>query len=76
MVLVTFNASPKTLLGRLGAVVNHPDVTMVDGFTWGKGEGARLFADYYHSLYPKLRCSVEKVEDRIAWRHSSRRSTG
>jgi len=63
VVLVTFNASPKTLLGRLGAVVNHPDVTMVDGFTWGKGEGARLFAGYYESLYPKLRCKVEKVVD-------------
>lgn len=63
VVVVTFNASPKTLLGRLGAVVNHPDVTMVDGFTWGKGEGARLFADYYDSLYPKLRCSVERVTD-------------
>ncbi len=61
VVLVTVNASPKTILKRLGAVANHPDVTLVDGFTWGKGEGASLFTGYYDSVYTKFRCRMEKV---------------
>lgn len=63
VVVVALNASPKTALERLGAVANHPDVTVVDAFTWGKGEGARLFADYYETLYPKYRCKIERIPD-------------
>lgn len=62
VVLVTVNASPKTIWGRLRPVVNHPDVTLVDGFTWGKGAGARLFADCYSRLYPDYKCRVIPVE--------------
>jgi transcriptional regulator with XRE-family HTH domain len=62
VVLVTVNASPKTLWGRLRPVVNHQDVTLVDGFTWGKGEGASLFADFYTKVYPGYRCRVVPVE--------------
>jgi transcriptional regulator with XRE-family HTH domain len=61
VVLATVNASPKTIVKRLGAVANHPDVTLVDGFTWGKGEGASLFTGYYDSVYTKFRCRIEKV---------------
>jgi transcriptional regulator with XRE-family HTH domain len=63
VVLVTVNVSPKTVVGRMKAVVNHPDVILVDGFTWGKGEGARLFAGCYDSLYPKFPCQVVGVEE-------------
>lgn len=62
VVLVTVNASPKTVWGRLKSVVNHPDVTLVDGFTWGKGGGASLFADCYRRLYPDYRCKVVPVQ--------------
>jgi|YNPNPStandDraft_1061719.scaffolds.fasta_scaffold05205_3 transcriptional regulator with XRE-family HTH domain/KaiC/GvpD/RAD55 family RecA-like ATPase len=62
VVLVTVNASPKTVWGRLRAVVNHPDVTLVDGFTWGKGGGASLFADCYRRLYQDYRCKVVPVK--------------
>ena len=63
VVLVAVNASPKTILERMKAVANHPDVILVDGFTWGKGEGARLFAGYYDSLYPKYRCQIAPVDE-------------
>lgn len=62
VVLVTVNASPKTVWGRLRHVVNHPDVTLVDGFTWGKGGGASLFADCYSRLYQDYRCRVVPVD--------------
>jgi transcriptional regulator with XRE-family HTH domain/KaiC/GvpD/RAD55 family RecA-like ATPase len=63
VVLVTVNASPKTVLDRMKGVANHPDVIVVDGFSWGKGEGARLFAGYYDSVYPKYRCQVARIEE-------------
>jgi transcriptional regulator with XRE-family HTH domain/KaiC/GvpD/RAD55 family RecA-like ATPase len=63
VVLVTVNSSPKTLISRLGGVVNHPDVILVDGFTWGKGEGSGLFAGYYDALYPKYRCRIEAIAE-------------
>lgn len=63
VVLVTVNTSPKTVWGRLSPVVNHPDVTLVDGFTWGKGGGASLFADCYGRLYPDYRCKVVPVRN-------------
>lgn len=62
VVLVTVNASPKTVWGRLKPVVDHPDVTLVDGFTWGKGAGASLFADCYKRFYPAYKCKVLPVE--------------
>jgi transcriptional regulator with XRE-family HTH domain/KaiC/GvpD/RAD55 family RecA-like ATPase len=63
VVIVTLNASPKTVLAHLGPTFNHKDVILVDGFTWGKGEGAKIFTDYYQSLYPRYHCRVEKVPD-------------
>lgn len=63
VVIVGLNASPKTILGRFGSAFNHPDVTLVDGFTWGKGEGAEIFTDYYESLYPRYQCKIERIPD-------------
>ncbi len=62
VVLVTVNTSPRTVWGRLRAVVDSPDVTLVDGFTWGKGQGASLFTDCYSSLYPGYKCKVLPVQ--------------
>lgn len=63
VVFVTVNSSPKTVLGRLRNVVNHPAVTLVDGFTWGKGEGAGLFAHCYGRLYPSYQCRVVPIQE-------------
>jgi transcriptional regulator with XRE-family HTH domain/KaiC/GvpD/RAD55 family RecA-like ATPase len=62
-VFVTVNSPPKTILGRLKSVVDHPNVTVIDGFTWGKGEGAELFTDCYEELYANCKCRVVPVPE-------------
>lgn len=63
VVIVTVNSPPKGFLGGLRGLVDHPDVTIVDGFTWGKGGGAGLFIDLYQNLYARLRCRVVPVRE-------------
>ncbi len=49
VVYVSFDRSPKNLLTTLGKLAQNPLLTILDCFTYGKGEGSELFKKFYKS---------------------------
>ncbi|MDA8138928.1 MAG: helix-turn-helix domain-containing protein [Desulfobacteraceae bacterium] len=47
IIYVTFDRSPKSLLEELGPLAQNPDLTILDCFTLGKGDGSEIFARFY-----------------------------
>ncbi len=47
LIYVSFDRSPKNLLDTLGALAEYPMLTILDCFTYGKGEGADVFLKFY-----------------------------
>ncbi len=47
MVYVTFDRSPKTLVEVLGPLAEDPQLTILDCFTHGKGDGSFIFSKFY-----------------------------
>jgi transcriptional regulator with XRE-family HTH domain len=62
IILISFNNSPKTIITRFGAVADNKSVTLIDCFSWGKGEGATLFTDFY-PVAQNYQCSVIPIEE-------------
>src|SRR3989339_1704241 len=61
VVYVSFNNSPKNIVAKMGPVINSPHVVIIDCFTSGKGEDAKLFRDLYETAYPHYKCKVIQV---------------
>ncbi len=61
VVYVSFDRSPKSLLNRLGSIIEHPRMVIVDCFTNGKGNNASIFEDFYRQG-DTLPCRVIKIE--------------
>jgi len=47
VIYVSFDRSPKNLMDKLGRLSDSPTLTVMDGFTHGKGAGADVFLEYY-----------------------------
>ncbi len=47
LIYITFDRSPKTLLSDLGHLAESPFLTILDGFTHGKGDGSDVFSKFY-----------------------------
>ena len=47
VIYVSFDRSPKNLLDKLGRLHTSPALTVLDGFTYGKGAGADIFLQFY-----------------------------
>ena len=47
VIYVSFDRSPKNLMDKLGRLSASPVLTVLDGFTYGKGAGADVFLQYY-----------------------------
>ncbi|MCF8035081.1 MAG: helix-turn-helix domain-containing protein [Desulfarculaceae bacterium] len=60
IIYVTFDRSPKNLLDKLGPLANYPGLTIMDCFTWGKGQGSDIFQRFYQEAEPP--CQVEQME--------------
>ena len=58
VIYVSFDRSPKNLMDKLGRLSDSPTLTVLDGFTHGKGAGADVFLQYY---------SAEKPPPERAW---------
>ena len=63
LVYVSFDRSPKNLLDRLGPMVDHPGLTILDCFTYGKGAGNPVFVDFYRQRSASAPCRIEPVEN-------------
>lgn len=53
-----FDRSPKNLMEKLGRLSASPTLTVLDGFTHGKGAGADVFLQYYQSRSPAERARL------------------
>ena len=61
VIYVSFDRSPKNLLDKLGALGESPDLTILDGFTCGKGACSPIFMKFYEEPDPEQRCSYSKA---------------
>ncbi len=62
LVYVSFDRSPKNLLDKLGSLAKNSNLTILDCFTDGKGEGADIFRRFYEAKADRLPCKVVRVE--------------
>ena len=63
IIYVSFDRSPKNLLDKLGSLAINRDLTILDCFTYGKGEGADIFLKFYQEKKPKKSTRIFKVEN-------------
>ncbi|MBU4317183.1 MAG: helix-turn-helix domain-containing protein [Proteobacteria bacterium] len=62
-IYVSFDRSPKNLLEKLGPLAKNRYLTILDCFSFGKGEGADVFLKFYKEPSPKQGCHIFKVDD-------------
>ncbi|MBW1999797.1 MAG: helix-turn-helix domain-containing protein [Deltaproteobacteria bacterium] len=61
LIYVSFDRSPKNLLDKLGPLAEGSHLTILDCFTYGKGEGSEIFARFYGEMeHP---CTIQRVEE-------------
>lgn len=69
IIYVSFDRSPKNLLDKLGALADYEKLTILDCFTYGKGEGSEVFLKFYKEKMAEIKCRIitakepKKVEE-------------
>jgi len=63
LIYVSFDRSPKNLLDKLGALADHPRLTILDCFTHGKGAGSDVFLKFYRTHDTENGSRVVRVEE-------------
>jgi transcriptional regulator with XRE-family HTH domain len=62
VIYVSFDRSPKNLLDKLGTIAESSNLTILDGFTCGKGASSPIFMRFYEEPDPERICSVIRME--------------
>jgi transcriptional regulator with XRE-family HTH domain len=62
VIYVSFDRSPKNLLDKLGPLAESPNLTILDGFTSGKGDSSQIFAKFYEETDPERVCHFKMIE--------------
>lgn len=62
VIYLTFDRSPKNLLDKLGVIAESTNLTILDGFTCGKGANSPIFLKFYEEPDPERVCTVRKME--------------
>jgi transcriptional regulator with XRE-family HTH domain len=62
-IYVSFDRSPKNLLDKLADLANYPNLTILDCFTNGKGNGAPFFRKFYEEPDVRPTCRLILVEE-------------
>ena len=63
VIYVSFDRSPKNLLDMLGPLADNDCLTILDCFSYGKGEGSEVFLKFYDHRKPDRKCRIIKVEE-------------
>jgi len=63
VIYVSFDRSPKNLLNKLGAVAENPNLTILDGFTAGKGARSTVFMRFYEEPDPDRVCRINMLRE-------------
>ncbi|SPD71934.1 conserved hypothetical protein [uncultured Desulfobacterium sp.] len=62
IIYLNFDRSIKNLLEQLGPLADYDQLTILDCFTHGKGEGAEVFMKFYAEGDKARRCKIIKIE--------------
>ncbi len=62
LIYVDFDHSIRHLIERLGPMADSPSLTVLDGFTDGKGEGADIFLGFYRDKTPRPACRIVRLK--------------
>lgn len=62
VIYVSFDRSPKNLLDKLGVLAESSNLTILDGFTCGKGGRSHIFLRFYEEPESERICNIEKLE--------------
>ncbi|MDY6971039.1 MAG: helix-turn-helix domain-containing protein [Thermodesulfobacteriota bacterium] len=63
IIYVSFDRSLKNLLDLLGPLADNRMLTILDCFTYGKGEGADVFLEFYEGNASQLPCQIIRVDE-------------
>ena len=63
VIYVSFDRSPKNLLDMLGPLSDNNCLTILDCFSYGKGEGSEVFLRFYDDLRSDRKRRIIKVEE-------------
>ncbi len=63
LIYVTFDRSPKNLLEKLGPLAEYPEMTILDCFTNGMGDGSDVFMKFYEDNEHHQSVDVVLVDD-------------
>ncbi|MBF0120505.1 MAG: helix-turn-helix domain-containing protein [Desulfobacterales bacterium] len=63
LIYVSFDRSPKNLLEKLGNLSENNLLTILDCFTFGKGEGAEVFLKFYEKRTIESQCQIILVKE-------------
>ncbi len=63
IIYVTFDRSPKNLLEELGHLAQSPNLTILDCFTHGKGDGSDIFSKFYEKDGAQWPYQIIKVNE-------------
>jgi DNA-binding XRE family transcriptional regulator/KaiC/GvpD/RAD55 family RecA-like ATPase len=63
LIYATFDRSPKALVQELGALAEDPNLTILDCFTHGKGDGSSVFSRFYEKDGAQWPYGIVKVNE-------------
>lgn len=63
LIYVIFDRSPKTLVAELGPLAQDPQLTILDCFTHGKGDGSSVFSKFYERNGAQWPYQIVKVNE-------------
>jgi len=58
IIYVSFDRSPRNLMEKLGPLADYDYLTILDCFTYGKGEGSEVFLKFYEDNERDYRCRI------------------
>ncbi len=62
IIYVSFDRSPRTVIEGLGPLAKGQHLTIVDCFTYGKGDGSEVFSRFYEKNGAQWPCKIIKVK--------------
>ena len=63
LIYLNFDRSMISLMEHIGILADNPLLTILDCFTYGKGEGAEIFLEFYEQKKRKWLCQVISVDE-------------
>lgn len=63
IIYVSFDRSPRNLMEKLGSLAQYDSLTILDCFTYGKGEGSEVFLRFYEDKRSAYPCAVQVVKE-------------